>query len=180
MRLFFPDNTVLINFTLIERIDLLEIILNGRGNWVGAVHAECERSCDVADLSGMRDVFEFMNAPLIAETVERVDARAIQSQLRTPSDPPSKSYGEAETIAVLSRRRIDAVFLTDDNDAIAYISDEFPEIKVARTTDLLALAVNCGKLPADDAIANLQRLRARRRTRLSDERFRTKLHGRAT
>ena len=92
-------------------------------------------------------------------------------RLREPGDPSGKSFGESETIAVIVRRQLDAVFLTDDRGAIDYLAVEHPEIKVFRTTDLLALAVRVGSFGAEEAVAHLAVLRDRRRTRMSEASF---------
>jgi hypothetical protein len=45
--LVFPDNTVLVNFALISRMDLLERLANGHGAWCGTVAAECRTSAKI-------------------------------------------------------------------------------------------------------------------------------------
>lgn len=172
MTLFFPDNSVLVSFAHIGRLDVLEELLQGRGHWVGAVAAECENSANYPGLSDLARVPAFMAPTLIAERAELVDARVIQAQLRAPGDPPAKSYGEAETIAVVVRRQLQTVFLTDDGDAISYISEHEPSIRTVRTNELLALAVRAGLISRDDALAGLATLRRLRRTHMSDESFR--------
>ena len=176
MTLFFPDNTVLVNFAHIRQIPVLEVLLQGRGRWVSSVAAECERSADVVQLEDLKDVPGILGAPIRSDPAERVDARAIQVRLREPGDASGKSFGESETIAVIVRRQLDAMFLTDDRGAIDYLAVEHPEIKVFRTTDLLALAVRVGSFSAEEAVAHLAVLRDRRRTRLSDASFRWMLN----
>ncbi len=39
--LLFPDNTVLINFALLHRMDLLEALANGNGRWTVTIEADC-------------------------------------------------------------------------------------------------------------------------------------------
>lgn len=172
---FFPDNTVLVNFAHIHQIPVLEVLLQGRGRWASSVAAECERSAELEELDDLHVVSGFLGAPLMSDPAERVDARAIQILLRKPGDPPGKSYGESETIAIIVRRQLHAIFLTDDRDAIDYLAVEHPEIKSFRTTDLLVLAVRVGSLNAGDALAHLAVLRDRRRTRMSDASFRRML-----
>ncbi|MCG3039466.1 hypothetical protein L7D48_02570 [Streptomyces sp. S1A] len=41
---WFPDNTVLCNFAAVDRLSLLEKVLDGRGRWTQAVAAEAGRS----------------------------------------------------------------------------------------------------------------------------------------
>ena len=171
MTLFFPDNTVLVNFAHIRQISVLEGLLQGRGRWVSSVAAECERSAELVQLEDLKNVPEILGAPIRSDRAERVDARAIQIRLRAPGDPSGRSFGESETITVIVRRQLDAMFLTDDRGAIDYLAVGHPEIKVFRTTDLLALAVRVGSFSAEDAVAHLAVLRERRRTRMPDSTF---------
>jgi hypothetical protein len=57
--LFFPDNTVLINFAMINRMDLLERLANGNGAWCATVAAECRKSADFPGLAAMSDADRF-------------------------------------------------------------------------------------------------------------------------
>lgn len=83
---------------------------------------------------------EFLPSPLVPTRAEIVDARTIAEQMRKPGETdPAKNMGEAETIAVITRRQIEAVFLTDDHGAARRASVE-PLIHVASTTKILALA----------------------------------------
>lgn len=177
MKYFFPDNTVLINFAHIGQLSLLETLLQGHGSWAAAVAAECENSSEYPGLDELRNVPAFMGAVLHPDNAERVDARTIQSMLRVPGDPPEKSYGEAETIAIIRRRGLDAFFLTDDGGAIAWLAEHHPELKTFQTTQLLALAVRAGKLALADATLHLATLRRLRRTRMTDSDFRSLVEG---
>ncbi|GAA2490405.1 hypothetical protein GCM10010406_28160 [Streptomyces thermolineatus] len=40
---WFPDNTVLCNFAAVDRLPLLEKVLDGRGRWTQAVAHEARR-----------------------------------------------------------------------------------------------------------------------------------------
>lgn len=40
----FPDNTVLCNFAVVDRLDLLRSVLGGRGRWTAAVAYEAAKS----------------------------------------------------------------------------------------------------------------------------------------
>jgi hypothetical protein len=53
----FPDNTALINFALINRMDLLGRLANGNGRWCATVATECEESAKRPGLAalGRRD-----------------------------------------------------------------------------------------------------------------------------
>jgi len=41
---FLPDNTVLINFAIIRRMDLLAELLRGQGSWCISIARECRQS----------------------------------------------------------------------------------------------------------------------------------------
>ncbi|WP_322749828.1 MULTISPECIES: hypothetical protein [unclassified Frankia] len=51
--LLFPDNTVLINFAIINRMDLLERLANGNGHWCATVASECDSSAQRPGLSAL-------------------------------------------------------------------------------------------------------------------------------
>ncbi|AXE37572.1 hypothetical protein JS278_00375 [Acidipropionibacterium virtanenii] len=159
--LFFPDNTVLVNFTYIHRHDLLEWFLKGRGTWTIAIARECAKSSREPDLQDMARWNGLLPSPLTPTASEIVDARTIAEQMRKPGETdPAKNMGEAETIAVITRRELEAVFLTDDHGAARRASVE-PLIHVASTTKVLALAEVVGHithLEARQCLATLQDL----------------------
>lgn len=143
---FFPDNTVLINFTLIGRHDLLEWFVRRSGQWTLSVSRECHRSARQPGLSGLADWGLVFHEPLVPSPTELVNARVIAEQMRKPGDfKPSQHMGEAETIAIVVNRGLAAVFLTDDHDAARRASAE-PLISVASTTKILAFAEAKGRL----------------------------------
>jgi hypothetical protein len=55
-RLFFPDNTVLVNFALINRVDLLATLLRDKGAWCASVAGECAKSANVPELAQLGQV----------------------------------------------------------------------------------------------------------------------------
>lgn len=172
MTFLFPDNTVLVNFAHLNELALLEELLNGRGAWTGTVAAECERSATYPDLGGLVSVGAFLGSPLMPTRVERQDMLAIRHQLAEPSDPVLKSLGEAETIAVIVRRQLSAVFITDDDGgARRYIEQNNVPVRVLRTTDLLALAVRVGRRDLDVARGHVATLIAKGRHGISTARF---------
>jgi len=67
-KLLFPDNTVLINFALINRMDLLERLANGNGHWCATVASECTRSSREAGLEALADAPEIFGAPWYPES----------------------------------------------------------------------------------------------------------------
>lgn len=161
-RLLFPDNTVLVNFALINRMDLLAKVTNGNGQWCATVASECERSAQEPGLGAMRSARDIFGDPLFPETgAERLDAQSLRRELAQPGDEPHKHYGEAETLAIMSRRSIDGFFVTDDGDAGRLARNN--AIKVLSTWDLLRLAVRCKFVDADTAWGYTQTLRDKRR-----------------
>lgn len=60
----FPDNTVLCNFACVDRLDLLEAVLNGRGRWTSAVAYEASQSAkQLVPLYGLHDA-GWLGAPI--------------------------------------------------------------------------------------------------------------------
>lgn len=148
---FFPDNTVLINFTIIDRQDLLTWFVRGKGVWTLSIARECERSAREPGLAAMNRWSTVLGAPLAPTPAEMVDAHAIADRMRGPGDnAPGQHMGEAEAIAVIVRRQIEAVFLTDDHSAARAAASE-PLISTASTTKVLAFAEAAGRLQHPEA-----------------------------
>ncbi len=140
--LVFPDNTVLVNFAIIKRMDLLASLIRDRGQWCATVARECERSALEPGLEAMADANAIFGDPLRPETrVEHLDIRQIRDELAEPDDGPLRHLGEAETVAIMSRRQIDGVFVTDDVGA-ARLADRH-SVKFTTTWALLRLAHKC-------------------------------------
>ncbi|MGW6280539.1 hypothetical protein [Kribbella sp. NPDC055071] len=149
MSLFFPDNTVLINFAVIGRVDLLEKLANGNGRWCLSVSQECARSARIDGLSALNGVRDFLGRPLEPTPAELLTTRMLREAMAAPGDRPTKHLGEAETIAILTSRelRSTAVFVSDDTGAL--IHAEAHGIKIADTWDLLLLAERVGMISAE-------------------------------
>jgi hypothetical protein len=97
--LMFPDNTVLINFATINRMDLLERLANGNGRWCATVATECGESAKFPKLAALDGAREIFGEPLFPDEAEHQDVRVLRDQLAGPGDRPSQHLGEAETIA---------------------------------------------------------------------------------
>src|SRR5260370_19925078 len=110
--LFFPDNTVLINFAMINRMDLLERLANGNGAWCATVAAECRKSADFPGLAAMSDADRIFGAPLYPDQAEHQDLRPLRDELASPGAPAHAPLGEAETLAIIIRRSLRAFFVT--------------------------------------------------------------------
>ncbi|WP_232295264.1 hypothetical protein [Parafrankia sp. EUN1f] len=160
--LLFPDNTVLINFAIIGRMDLLEKLANGRGRWCATVASECDRSARKAGLDELVRAHDIFGPPLSPSPAELAQARRFRAELASPGDRPYQHLGEAETVAIMLRRRLQAFFVTDDRSAAQLAARE--GIKVVTTWDLLKIATRrAGWIDADDLWGYVQILRTHRR-----------------
>ncbi|MFJ8539326.1 hypothetical protein [Streptomyces sp. NPDC093591] len=158
---WFPDNTVLCNFAAVDRLSLLEKILDGRGRWTEAVAAEAEQSKQyLPRLSQVTDG-GWLGAPIeiddLAETalVDRVRRVVFAG---SPSRP-RQHLGEAETLVLIEHRSefLGSVWITDDGEAGHYAHRK--GIRVKNTVDIMREAVVDGLVPADDGHGLLLRMR---------------------
>lgn len=156
--LLFPDNTVLVNFALINRVDVLQHIMMGRAAWCATVASECARSAAEPGLEGMADFAATLGDPLYPETsAEHLQVRLLRDELAVPGDPPTRHLGEAETLAVIMSRGLEAVFVTDDRGARRLAAVH--EIRCYTTWDMLKLAGRIKLIDPDALWGYLQTLR---------------------
>ncbi|WP_406688574.1 hypothetical protein REH65_19335 [Saccharopolyspora sp. ID03-671] len=159
--LLFPDNTVLVNFALIDRMDLLERLVNGNGQWCATVASECHASSLRPELAALTEVGAIFGSPLSPDRAEKLDAHLLRDELAGPGDAPHKHLGEAETIAIVLRRGLNAFFVTDDREAQRLAGKN--GITTVTTWKLLKTAVIVGFLDADTLWTYVQVLRKSRR-----------------
>jgi predicted nucleic acid-binding protein len=143
----FPDNTVLINFAVINRLDLLERLANGSGRWCATVATECAESARQPGLAAMGGAGEIFGDPLYPDEAELQDVRVLRDQLAGPGDLPTRHLGEAETLAIIIRRHMSCFFATDDHGAARLATKN--RIGVADTWRLLKVANRKGWVDAD-------------------------------
>jgi predicted nucleic acid-binding protein len=143
----FPDNTVLINFAIINRMDLLERLANGNGQWCATVATECAESAKRAEMTALGDAGDIFGEPLFPDEAELQDVRVLRDQLAGPGDLPSQHLGEAETLAIIVRRQLPCFFATDDGGAARLAATN--GIPVADTWRLLKVAHRKSWLDAD-------------------------------
>jgi predicted nucleic acid-binding protein len=156
--LIFPDNTVLVNFALIGRVDLLETLVKGRAAWTLTISGECHRSAAEPGLEALHRMPEIFGAPLIPTPAERIDARLLRERIAGTDFRPGASLGEAEAIAMITSRAIArATFVSDD--AVAREHATARGISVYSTMDLLRLAGRVHLLSSDDAWSCVEILR---------------------
>jgi predicted nucleic acid-binding protein len=159
----FPDNTVLVNFAIINRLDLLARLVNGNGQWCATVARECAQSAKQADLTALDDAGEIFGEPLFPDQAELLDTRVLRNQLASPGDAPTQHLGEAETIAIITRRQLQksCIFVTDDGAArrLAALNG----VSVVGTWRLLKLAHRKEWVDADTLWGYMQTLKAQDR-----------------
>ena len=161
-QLLFPDNTVLVNFALINRMDLLRRLVNERGRWCATVASECARSAQEPGLGAMDLASEIFGAPWYPESaVEHLDVQGLRLELAQPGDDAHTHLGEAETLAIMIRRDVDGFFVTDDGDARRLARKH--DVQVVSTWDLLRLASRCDFVDGDALWGYIQTLRAEKR-----------------
>ncbi|MFB7217773.1 hypothetical protein [Streptomyces sp. NPDC056227] len=149
---WFPDNTVLCNFAAVDRLSLLEKVLDGRGRWTQAVAAEAQQSTrywprlrQVSEDGWLGDPIE-IDDPAETVLVDRIRRVVFGG---SPSRP-LQHLGEAETLVIIEHRRelADSVWITDDGEAGRYARRK--GICVKNTVDLMREAVAGELIVADD------------------------------
>jgi predicted nucleic acid-binding protein len=143
----FPDNTGLINFAIINRMDLLERLANGNGRWCATVETECAESAKLPGLAALDGAREIFGEPLFPDEAEHQDLRVLRDQLAAPGDRPTQHLGEAETLAIVLRRQLRCFFVTDDGGAARLATKN--GIPVVDTWHLLKVAHRKAWLDAD-------------------------------
>src|ERR1017187_8264266 len=100
-------------------MDLLSRLANGNGRWCATVAVECAESANQPGLAALSDAGDIFGAPLYPEQAEHQDIRVMRDNLAAPGDNPRQHLGEAETLAIIVRRRLSAscFFVTDDRGA---------------------------------------------------------------
>lgn len=153
MRLcWFPDNTVLCNFAAVDRLPLLEKVLDGRGRWTQAVAYEASRSS--AHHPGLRSISAdgWLGEPIeidCAAELAEVD-RIRRAVFAGSASEPTRHLGEAETCVLITMRSEfrDSVWITDDRSAATYTRRR--GINTKETFDLMNEAVVDGLVTSED------------------------------
>lgn len=147
--LHFADNTVLIHFGLIDQFVLLERLLNGQGTWTSSVRIECLESSEYAGLGALATAESFLGDAAAPSTdAEYLAIDAIREELRVPGDGPHKHLGEAETLALIQMRSLDAQMITDDTGAMRVAAKL--GIRIITSAQLLLLAARVGLTTAQE------------------------------
>ncbi len=120
----FPDNTVLCNFAAVERLDLLQAVLNGRGQWSAAVAYEAGRSARFLPALARLATEGWFDEPIeiTAEPdVQRVN-RVRRAAFGGTDDEPLKHLGKAETCFIIKEWTVfvGSWWISDDREALRY------------------------------------------------------------
>lgn len=163
---FFPDNTVLINFAYLHRMDLLRRLVK-KPAWCATVAYECFKSSSEPDLEDLAEVPVIFGEPLFPATqAEQLLTQIYRMQLSRPGDASTKNLGEAETLAIIHSRQMKAVFFTDDAGPSALLAgaeESPPLVQTASTWGLLRAAFKAGFVDADTLWSYVSLLRSKRR-----------------
>jgi len=160
IRYLFPDNTVLCNFAVVDRLNLLETILNGRGRWTSAVAGEAEASAQY--LPALRIVVSagWMGEPIeITDDTDVLQVERVRRVVFGGTDAkPLQHLGEAETCHVIRNlpKFASSWWITDDREALRYAKRQ--GIPAYETIDLMAMAVNDGDVVDGAAFELMERM----------------------
>ncbi|MER5431759.1 hypothetical protein [Streptomyces sp. NPDC002588] len=148
---WFPDNTVLCNFAAVDRLSLLEKVLDGRGRWTQAVAAEAEQSRRYLPSLGQLTAGGWLGEPI---EIDDPAETALVDRIRRvvfggASSRPLQHLGEAETLVIIEHRDgfASSVWITDDGEAGRYARRK--GISVKDTVDIMREAVVDGLVLAD-------------------------------
>lgn len=128
---------------------MLEALTNGNGSWTATIASECAASPRHEGLGDLAHVSEFLGSPLVPTGSERIDTGTYRRQLAKPDDKPTDHLGEAETLAIVLSRSLNAAFVTDDLEASKLFQRE--GITTYRTVDRVRLAVRAKLLSVSEA-----------------------------
>ncbi|MEP6480106.1 MAG: hypothetical protein ABJB03_11985 [Rhodoglobus sp.] len=165
MPLLFPDTTVLVNFVLMARVDLLAELVGTNGAWTYTIAEESARQSSNPHLVGLDRMHAILGDPIVPSPVERLETMRLRAKIAKPDDHRSQHLGEAETIAVMTSRAIAGAFVTDDLAAADLARSPEIGLKVYTTGDLIRLAVRAKKIDLDTAWEMINVLRSHQRAR---------------
>lgn len=156
----FPDNTVLCNFAAVDRLDLLEEALGGRGRWTEAVAYEASRSALHYPPLASLETGGWLGEPI--EIVNDAEIQQINRIRRVvfggTDEQPLKHLGEAETCHIILHWEefTGSWWISDDREALTYARAQ--GIITRETMDLIALAAVTGAITAEEGFNLLQKM----------------------
>lgn len=158
---WFPDNTVLCNFACVDRVLLLEQILNGRGRWTTAVAHEASQSAKYKH----RELTDVASRGFLREPIEIWDdegdaVQTVRAQFGGLPARPLQHLGEAETLYVIQTRpefKGSSTWISDDQSALAFARGK--GIPTKDTTGLMAEGCVSGDVMPQEALDLLKEMR---------------------
>lgn len=154
--LFFPDNTVLNNFAITHLMDELGELIADRGCWCATVAEECAKGATKPGLEDMAKAPVIFGQAVYPTVAELTDTQAIRERMLKPGDQRTDHLGEAETIAIITRRQLKGFFVTDDRDATREAKAE--RIKVVNTWEILRLMTRSRRISVKQFHASAETL----------------------
>lgn len=176
--LLFPDTTVLINFHICSAMPLLDTLTRKRGQWTATIRQECIRKETDLNLPQLASAAEgVFGDPLFPEEDEHRAIRDLRALMAKPGDHRDQHLGEAETVVILERRALNAVFITDDSHV-----QEFTQKTCITSWDLLGHGLRSGDVTEDQVRSMRATLLTLKRVHIDEvrdrARFETWLAGR--
>lgn len=160
MSYWFPDNSVIVNFAHLDRLEMLRNYLRGNGRVVQAVANEIvDSGGHVPQLAGFELEAWFGKVIRVTRDAERDTVENIR-RFRFGGDrfKPKEHLGESETLYVIQNKPTyrDSVWITEDGDAYRFGKQQ--GIITKNTFDVLCDLVGSWDLTAADAHACMERL----------------------
>lgn len=148
-RCSFHDTAVLINFHRPGMTPVLSSLFGTKVGWTATIRRECQRQEERLELPGLVDTADgLLGIPIMPEAGEHLPIRQLRTLMASPADHPDAHWEEAETIAIIHQRRLDAVLVTDDGDARQWATP----IRSVGTWRLLKLAHRRGDVNDRDVL----------------------------
>lgn len=142
-------------------MDELGELIGDRGCWCATVADECKKGARKPGLEDMAKAPAIFGDALYPIGAEFTDTQVIRERMLKPGDLAAAHLGEAETIAIITRRQLRGFFVTDDRDASREATAE--GIKVVSTWDILRLMTRGNRITAAQFHTHAETLvRARR------------------
>lgn len=158
----FPDNTVLVNFASVERLDLLEAVLDGNGRWCEAVASEAKTSAGWSPSLASIPEQGWLGDPIeISDPIDVAQVDALRRNVFGGSIKIARQHlGEAQTCHVIDRWEDlkGSKWISDDRDSLEYARSKF--IAVLETRDIVSQAVQLGKMTQHLGYALIEQMRA--------------------
>lgn len=162
--LLFPDTTVLINFHICSAMPLLDTLTRKRGQWTATIRQECIRKEDDLELPQLAAAAEgVFGDPLYPDEDEHRAIRDLRALMARPGDHRDQHLGEAETVVILERRALNAIFITDDSHV-----QEFTHKTCITSWDLLGHGLQLGDVTEGQIRSMRGMLLAQRRVHINE------------